>query len=147
MLLSSIPSNVFLESSFKSVKQAHFHRLFYDWGLAVEFHYSCKVFCSSSVMSPLTSLQPVLIHCFSIHILCLGLDLVVLGWMEKALEITIQLSFLSSFFGLSNPFWGIRALIVQAPQTSFCIFLRLSPDWPQASFIILKKKNQSRCSA
>lgn len=84
-----------------------------------------------------------LIHCFSIHILCLGLDLVFLGWMATALEITIQLSFLTSFFSLCYPFWGIRALIVQALQTSFCIFLRLSPDWPQASFIILKKKKNS----
>lgn len=144
MFLSSTPSNMFLESSFKSAKQRHFHRLFCslnDWGLAAEFHYSCKVFRSSSVISPLISLQPVLIHCFSIHILCLGLHLVFLGWMEKALEITIQLSSLSSFFSLCYPFWGIRALIVQALQTSFCIFLRLSPDWPQASFIILKKKN------
>lgn len=132
----------FLEPSFKSAKQRHFHRLFYslnDWGLAAEFHYSCKVFCSSSVISPLTSLWPLLIHCFSIHILCLGLDLVFLGWMERAVEITIQLSFIS-FFSLCYPFWGIRALIVQALQTSFCIFLRVSPDWPQASFIILKKK-------
>lgn len=31
-------------------------------------------------------------------------------------------------------------MIVQALQISFCIFLRLSPDWPQASFISIKKK-------
>lgn len=81
MFLSSIPSNVSLESSFKIAKQRHFPRLFYslnDWGLAAEFHYSCKVFCSSSVISPLISLQPVLLHCFSIHT-CLGLGLVFLG--------------------------------------------------------------------
>lgn len=56
MFLSSTPSNIFLESSFKSAKQRHFHTLFYslnDWGLAAEFHYSCKVFRSSSVISPL----------------------------------------------------------------------------------------------
>lgn len=62
--------------------------------------------------------------------------------MERALEITILLSFLSSFFSLSYPFWGIRALIVQALQISFCIFLRLSLDWPQASFIVLIKNKK-----
>lgn len=75
------------------------------------------------------------------RILCLWLDLICLGWMRRALEITIQLSFLSSSFSLCYTFLGIRALIVQALQTFFYSFLRLSPDWPQASFIIIKKKN------
>ena len=105
MFLSSISSKVFLESGFKSAKQRHFHRLFYslnNWGffLVVEFHYSCKAFCSPSVISPLFCLQPVLIHRFSMCILCLWLDLIFLGWKGRALEITIQLSFLSSFFSL-----------------------------------------------
>lgn len=65
---------------------------------------------------------------------------IILGWMRRALKITIQLIFLSSSLSLCYTFEGIRALIVQALQTSFYIFLRFSPDWPQASFIIIKKK-------
>lgn len=44
-------------------------------------------------------------------------------------------------------FFGNKTPGRQALQTSFYIFFRLSPDWPQASFIIIKKKNKSWCSA
>lgn len=136
MFLSSISSNIFLESSFKSAKQRHFHRLFHslsDWVWFFFFGFRILLFLQG-VLCPFSNFSSCLFVACAyspiqyVHSVCMaksyifGMDGESTGNNNTAL-ISLIFQPLLYFFGNKGP--GRQVL-----QTSFYIFFRLSPGWP-----------------